>query len=86
MYSKEEICKIASILGVKFDRFTIDDLVVGVHIELEHGLINKETNVTDDDLIPTMKIALAHLYEFPEYYNKDYGLPALEKYLKNKNY
>lgn len=85
MYSKEEIYKIASVLGVKFDRFTIDDLEVGVHIELEHGLINKETNVTDDDLIPTMKIALAHLNEFPAYYNKDYGLPALEKYLQNKN-
>ena len=30
-----------------------------------------------------MKIALAHLHEFPDYYNHDYGLPAFENSLKN---
>ncbi len=85
MYSKDEILKIAKFLGVKFDSFSLDDLVTGINIELEHGLINKNTNVTDNDLITTMKIALAHLNEFPDYYNLEYGLPAFEKYLKNKN-
>lgn len=85
MYSKDEILKIAKFLGVKFDNFSLDDLVTGINIELEHGLINKNTNVTDNDLITTMKIALAHLNEFPDYYNLEYGLPAFEKYLKNKN-
>ena len=85
MYSKDEILKIAKFLGVNFDSFSLDDLTTGVNIELEHGLINKSTNVTDNDLITTMKIALAHLNEFPDYYNLEYGLPAFEKYLKNKN-
>lgn len=85
MYSKDEILKIAKFLGVKFDSFSLDDLVTGINIELEHGLINKNTNVTNNELITTMKIALAHLNEFPDYYNLEYGLPAFEKYLKNKN-
>ena len=85
MYSKNEILKIAKFLGVNFDSFSLEDLTTGVNIELEHGLINKSTNVTDNDLITTMKIALAHLNEFPDYYNLEYGLPAFEKYLKVKN-
>jgi len=38
--------------------------------------------VTNDDLITTAKIALAHLDEFPNYYNKEYGLLAFEKFLE----
>lgn len=83
MYSKDEILKTAQVLGVTFDKFTIDDLITGINIELEHGTINYITNVTNDDLVLTMKIALAHLNEFPNYYNKEYGLPAFENSLKN---
>ena len=83
MYSKEEILKTAQVLGVTFDNFTIDDLITGVNIEKEHGTINYITNVTNDDSVLTMKIALAHLNEFPNYYNKEYGLPAFENSLKN---
>lgn len=83
MYSKENILKTAQVLGVTFDKFTIDDLITGVNIELEHGTINYITNVTNDDLVLTMKIALAHLNEFPNYYNKEYGLPAFENSLRN---
>lgn len=84
MYSKEEILFVAQLLGITFDKFTINDLVTGVNIELEHGKKNPQTNVTNDDLLFTMKIALAHLNEFPNYYNKEYGLPAFEKSLKQK--
>ena len=53
-------------------------------IGLEHGTINPETNVTNDNLILTTKIALAHLNEFPNYYNSRYGLTMFEKFLKEK--
>lgn len=82
MYSVDEILNASKILGVTFDKFTIDDLITGVNIELEHGFISPETNVTNNDLYLTMKIALAHLNEFPNYYNKEYGLPMFEKYLQ----
>ena len=41
-----------------------------MNIELEHGLRDPATNVTDDDPETTAKIALAHLNEFPDYYTR----------------
>lgn len=37
-------------------------------MELEHGSIDPQTNVTDDDLLLTGKIAWAHLKEISVYY------------------
>ncbi len=84
MFSIKDAFDVAKILDIKFDKFSPEDLLRGLNIELEHGLINKSTNVTNDDLLLTAKIALAHLKEFPNYYNKDYGLKMFEKYLKYK--
>ena len=42
----------------------------GMEVELEHGLRSPDTNVTSDDLILTGKIALAHLRELPDYYDR----------------
>ena len=39
-----------------------------LEVELEHGKRSPITNVTDDDLIATGKIALAHILEYPDYY------------------
>ncbi len=50
---------------VKFDEVQLAD---GMNVELEHGLIDPDTNVSDNDPLITMKIALAHLNEFPDYY------------------
>ena len=41
-----------------------------MNVELEHGLHDLVTNVTDDDPHATAKIALAHLNEFPDYYTR----------------
>lgn len=82
MYTNEDIINIAQLLGVTFDKFTQEDLLTGVATEMEHGLVNPQTNITNNDIIMTMKIALAHLNEFPNYYNKEYGLPAFEQSLK----
>lgn len=84
MYSKQDILMTAQLLGVTFNKFSIDDLVTGVNIEMEHGTKNPQTNITNNDLVMTMKIALAHLNEFPNYYNNNYGLPALENSLKSR--
>ena len=84
MYNLEDVLNVSKLLGVNFDKFTLEDFLEGINIELEHGLVNLETNVTNDDLIMTAKIALAHLNEFPNYYNKDYGLRMFEKYLNSK--
>jgi hypothetical protein len=43
---------------------------MGMDVELEHGLHDLLTNVTDSDPLVTGKIALAHLNEFPDYYTR----------------
>ena len=63
---------------------TKEEFLDGINTELEHGLINPKTNITNDNLILTAKIALAHLNEFPNYYNKDYGIKNFEKFLSYK--
>ena len=84
MYNIEDTMKVAKILNIKFDKFTPYELLEGMNIELEHGLVNQKTNVTNDDLVTTTKIALAHLNEFPNYYNPKYGLKTFEELLKSK--
>lgn len=84
MFNINDAIYTANILGVTFDKYTIEEFLDGINIELEHGLINPKTNVTNNDLIITAKIALAHLNEFPNYYNKKYGLKAFEAFLKYK--
>ena len=84
MFNKQDAIYAASILGIKFDKYTIEEFLDGMNIELEHGLVSPKTNVTNDDLITTSKIALAHLNEFPNYYNPLYGLRRFEKYLEYK--
>jgi hypothetical protein len=50
--------------------FDVDQFRRGMDVELEHGLHDLLTNVTDDDPFVTGKIALAHLNEFPDYYTR----------------
>lgn len=46
------------------------NLARGIVVEMEHGIIDPRTNVTDDDVHKTAKIAWAHLNEFPDYYQR----------------
>ena len=85
MFTIEDAIRIANKLEIDFSKFSKEDFLTGLNIELEHGKVDPTTNVTDNDLEKTAKIALAHLNEFPNYYNKEYGLPAFEKMLKEKN-
>jgi Protein of unknown function (DUF5661) len=59
-------------IGIAWDAspFSLDQFRMGMDVELEHGTRDPETNVTDDDVIMTAKIARAHLNEFPDYYTR----------------
>ena len=57
-------------LNIDWHKFDIDQFKMGMKIELEHGIINPLTNVTNDDLLTTGKIAQAHLTEIPDYYTR----------------
>jgi hypothetical protein len=53
----------------------LNQFLLGMRSELAHGRVDPDTNVTDDDLLLTAKIALAHLNEIPDYYTR---LAAME--------
>lgn len=84
MFKMQDALYAAFVLGISFDKFTEEEFLDGINIELEHGTVSPKTNVTNNDLIITSKIALAHLNESPNYYNKEYGLKNFEKFLQSK--
>lgn len=69
-FTNEEAKKTGEKLGIKWDSFDVDQFRRGMDVELEHGLRDPKTNVTGDDPVITGKIALAHLNEFPDYYDR----------------
>jgi len=69
-FTADEAKSIGEKLGLKWDKFNIEQFRMGIDVELEHGLADEMTNVTDDDILITGKIALAHLNEFPDYYTR----------------
>lgn len=75
-FTAEEAKKIGESLGITWKKFDAEQFRMGLDVELEHGLVDPETNVTNDDPIMTGKIALAHLNEFSDYYTR---LEKLEK-------
>ena len=71
-FSTEEARRVGEAIGIDWENapFDVDQFRRGMDVELEHGLRDSATNVTDDDPTFTAKIALAHLNEFPDYYTR----------------
>jgi hypothetical protein len=63
-----EARQLGSTLGIDWAKVDLEEFRRGLEVELEHGARDPETNVTNDDLTLTGKIAWAHLKEFPDYY------------------
>ncbi|MDD4874215.1 MAG: hypothetical protein PHE15_04500 [Dehalococcoidales bacterium] len=73
-FTTEEARDIGEELGIDWKRFDVEQFRMGLDVELEHGLVDLHTNVTDDDPIMTGKITLAHLNEFSDYYTRLYEM------------
>ena len=71
-FSSEEARRYGEEIGIDWASapFDVDEFCNGMNVELEHGLHDVLTNVSDDDPHVTAKIALAHLNEFPDYYTR----------------
>jgi len=71
-FTEEEARAVGEQIGINWSTapFDVDQFRRGMDVELEHGLDDVVTNVTDDDSLLTGKIALAHLNEFPDYYDR----------------
>ena len=69
-FTDEEAKEVGEKIGIKWDKFDVDQFRKGMDVELEHGLIDPNTNVSNDNSTITGKIALAHLNELPDYYDR----------------
>jgi len=69
-FTPEQAKEVGDDLGIDWKSFDVDQFRRGMDVELEHGLHDPQTNVTDDDVVVTGKIAWAHLKEFPDYYDR----------------
>jgi hypothetical protein len=66
----EEAKRVGDAIGVDWERFDLEQFRAGMDVEYEHGSHDPQTDVTGDDPIVTGKIALAHMKEFPDYYER----------------
>ena len=82
-FSADEARLVGEQIGIDWSTapFDIEQFRAGMDVELEHGLHDLLTNVTDDDPVVTGKIALAHLHEFPDYYTR---LEQMEEQAKHE--
>jgi Protein of unknown function (DUF5661) len=71
-FTAEEARRFGEEIGIDWASapFDVEQFRIGMNVELEHGLHDPLTNVSDDDPQVTAKIALAHLNEFPDYYTR----------------
>jgi hypothetical protein len=71
-FSIDEAREVGEALGIDWATapFDAEQFRRGMEVELEHGLRDPRTNVTDDDPTFTGKIALAHLNELADYYTR----------------
>ena len=71
-FTRDEARRYGAEIGIDWAdaTFDVEEFRNGMNVELEHGLHDPRTNVSDDDPHTTAKIALAHLNEFPDYYTR----------------
>ena len=69
-FSTEEARSIGTHLDIDWSQTDLEQFRRGLTVELEHGAMDPETDVTGDDLVLTGKIAWAHLKEIRDYYTR----------------
>ncbi|MGF1665148.1 MAG: DUF5661 family protein [Acidimicrobiia bacterium] len=71
-FTSHQALEAINVLGVDLESegIALDDLVTGMNVELEHGSRFTDLDVTGDDPVVTAKIALAHLREYADYYER----------------
>jgi len=76
VFTAEQAKAVGEKIGIdwKNSPFDVEQFRMGMDVELEHGAVDKQTNVTNDDPVMTGKVSLAHLKEFPDYYTRLYKM------------
>lgn len=68
--TEEEASKVLEIVNVRMMDIPLEDFKKGLEVELEHGTMYEDANVTNNHPILTGMIVLAHLKETMDYYKR----------------
>lgn len=68
VFTSKQAQELGAQFGIDWTKFAVEELRYGMDVELEHGSVDPETNVTNDNPLVTAKIAYVHLKEYPDYY------------------
>ena len=68
--SDEEASKVLEMVNTTNMDISLDTFRQGLEVELEHGTIFKDANITNNHPVLTGKIVLAHLKETMDYYKR----------------
>ncbi|HEY3311351.1 MAG TPA: DUF5661 family protein [Anaerolineales bacterium] len=82
VFSVVEARKVGEQLGLDWTKIDLEQFRRGLEVELEHGKLDSQTDVTGDNLLSTGKIAWAHLKEIRDYYTR---LDQLETQAKEQS-
>jgi hypothetical protein len=66
----EEAKIIQEVVGGEAQEISLEDFQKGLEVELEHGIMFPDANVTNNHPILTGRIVLAHLKEMLDYYQR----------------
>jgi hypothetical protein len=69
-FTSEEAQALGEQIGIDFAGIDLEEFRKGLGVELEHGSVHAQTNVSNDSEVVTAKIAWAHLLEIPDYYTR----------------
>lgn len=83
-FTEMEAKEVGDKIGVDWKKHSLKNFTIGINIELEHGTIDPQTNVTNDDPIMTGKIALIHMKEVPGTGKGDDYYSLLNKYVEKE--
>ena len=76
-------------LDIDLNKLKLSTWIKALQVELEHGkneVAKGKTNVTNDDILKTAMIALAHILEYHDYYERLEKMEkSAEKYWKIVN-
>lgn len=72
MFATEDAAAALAAVGIDIsdERYSLEDVRDGMNVELEHGTRFPDLDVSGNDPVITVKIALAHLRELPDYYER----------------
>jgi len=68
--TEKEAAEILQIVNTKGMDIPVEDFKQGLEVELEHGTMYEDANVTNNHPVLTGKIVLAHLKETMDYYKR----------------